>query len=64
MDESNYPLCDHCKEIMQPVWFIEHERRANGALTGRKRRNVEEFVCPACLRSAVVDDSFAEPWKN
>lgn len=58
--------CENCRTKMIPEFFLEEETAtAYGGYpvkTGRKRWNVNYFICPSCLKKACCDDSFATEW--
>lgn len=56
-----YGECE-CGAPLEPVWFIEHERK-RGIKTGRKRRACSHLTCSYCTRKYPVDDTFDSPWK-
>lgn len=48
--------CEDCGAQMEPVWF--KDRRNDG----RVRLAVDYLICPCCLATQCVDDSFDGPW--
>ena len=68
MSNAKYPECPNCGAEMEPIWFTEKEINTtfSGAsyYTGRKRRNVNYFQCPFCMKKETVDDTFAMPWQK
>lgn len=59
-----YGSCNSCKSKLEPVWFIEEERKTVGGTlikTGRERRACSHLVC-ACGKEFTVDDTFDGPW--
>lgn len=47
--------CLKCGCTMEPVFFTEHK-------AGRERLAVDYLICPYCLNTECVDDSFDGPW--
>ena len=58
--------CKICGYILNPVSYIEEERRLehnHWVRTGRKRYNCSHLECPVCgHKEAVDDDTFASSW--
>lgn len=63
--DNRYGICDECGCDLTAVWFKEKESVLyNGTYvnTGRERNAVDYLMCPHCLKSFPVDDSFDEPF--
>lgn len=68
--ESNanpFGICGTCGCELEPSYFVEEEEIIQHGVrfkTGRVRRAVDCLVCPNCLRTECVDDSFDGPWMD
>lgn len=62
MRNARYGYCEKCNIALQPICFKEQEYDGYGMKTGRVRTAVSHLVCPLCLESYIVDDSFDEEW--
>lgn len=63
--EPTYGICDNCQSPLEPVHFEEKEHEViNGVkrYTERVRNAVSHLVCPYCMKTFPVDDSFDGPW--
>ena len=60
-----YGNCSKCNSNLEPVWFEEEETKVESGRmikTGKVRHACSHLVCPNCLLSICVDDSFDGPW--
>lgn len=65
--KEKYGNYARCGEWLEPVWFIEEERKFNVGYpvkTGRKRRACSHLECPRCMKKQIVDDSYDTKWKG
>lgn len=58
-----YGFCAVCEMPLQvSEWFSEKEYDSNGIPTGRVRYSAASLVCPNCLTSISIDDTFDSPY--
>lgn len=54
--------CSKCGwQMVVESWFEEKEYR-NGYSTGRVRNAASNLICPNCLNTEIIDDTFDGPW--